>query len=59
MGSCPEMELAVSDPNRKNGGDNLDIGACGGVYGLEGAISEVRFYDYARRAVPVRKVANF
>ena len=39
----------------------MTIGAApgGAAYGLEGAISEVKLYDYARSAVQVLKAARF
>jgi hypothetical protein len=56
-------EAAASGPGFaiEKGRDEMTIGAApgGAAYGLEGAISEVKLYDYARSAVQVLKAARF
>jgi len=56
-------EVAVSEPGFaiEKGRDAIYIGAApgGAAYGLEGAINEVKLYDYARSAVQVMKAAKF
>lgn len=56
-------EVAASEPGFviKKGRDEISIGAAPGAatYGLEGSISDVKLYDYARSAVQVMKAARF